>query len=80
MFTRLLRKSSIFNSDNRELASHSLYLAWVSYNPGHNILELYDILVNSRQVKRNLISSIANLVRELPHELPNDLRLRILGN
>ena len=27
-----------------------------------------------------MISSIANLVYELPHELPNDLRLRILGN
>ena len=26
------------------------------------------------------MSSIANLVYELPHELPNDLRLRILGN
>ena len=30
--------------------------------------------------KRNLISSITNLVYELPLELPNDLRLRILGN
>ena len=27
-----------------------------------------------------MISSIENLVYELPHELPNDLRLRILGN
>ena len=27
-----------------------------------------------------MISSIANLVHELPNELPNDLRLRILGN
>ena len=27
-----------------------------------------------------MISSIANLVYKLPHELPNDLRLRILGN
>ena len=27
-----------------------------------------------------MISSIANLVYDLPHELPNDLRLRILGN
>ena len=32
------------------------------------------------QVKGNLIFSIANLVYELPHELPNDLRFRILGN
>ena len=35
---------------------------------------------DSPQVKRNVISSIANMVYELPHELPNDLRLRILGN
>ena len=32
------------------------------------------------QVKRNVISSKVNLVYALPHELPNDLRLRILGN
>ena len=27
-----------------------------------------------------MVSSIANLVYELPHEFPTDLRLRILGN
>ena len=27
-----------------------------------------------------MVASIANLVNELPPELPNDLRLRILGN
>ena len=27
-----------------------------------------------------MISSIVNLVNELPHELPDDLRLRILEN
>ena len=27
-----------------------------------------------------MISSIANLIYELPHEMPNDLRLRVLGN
>ena len=27
-----------------------------------------------------MLASIANLVYELPHELPNDLRVRILGN
>ena len=31
------------------------------------------------RVKGNLISSTANLVYELPHKLPNDLRLRKLG-
>ena len=34
----------------------------------------------SPKVKRYLISSITNLVHELPHELPNDFRIRILGN
>ena len=34
----------------------------------------------SSQIKRYLRSSITNLVHELPHELSNDLRPRILGN
>ena len=34
----------------------------------------------SAQVKRYLISAVTNLVHKLPHELPNDLRLTILGN
>ena len=33
---------------------------------------------DSPQVKGNLISSLGNLVYKLPHELPNDLRLRFL--
>ena len=32
------------------------------------------------QVKRNVISSIANLIYKLPQEMRNDLRLRIIGN
>ena len=35
---------------------------------------------DSPQVKGNLISSIENLAYDLPLELPNDLRLGILGN
>ena len=52
------------------------------YNLGHNILELYNVLIQTRlpQVKRNVMSSIANLVYELPDELPNGLRLRKLGS
>ena len=49
-----------------------------SDNPGHNILELYKILVQVRFTTS--ISSIANLVYDLAHELPNDLRLKILRN
>ena len=51
-----------------------------AYNPGHNILELYHNLVKIQFTTNNLTSSIASLVHELYHELPNDLRLRILGN
>ena len=35
---------------------------------------------DSPQLKRNVISSVANSVNELPHELSNDLRSRMLGN
>ena len=35
---------------------------------------------DSPQVKQNLISSIADLVYKLPHNLSNDLRLKMLGN
>ena len=35
---------------------------------------------DSPQVKRNVISSIENLVYKLPHKFPNNLRLRTLGN
>ena len=31
-------------------------------------------------VKQHLISGITNLVYELPQELPNDLKLKILEN
>ena len=49
-------------------------------NLGHDILELYNVLAQIRSTKRNAISIIANLVYELPHKLPNDLRLRVLVN
>ena len=39
----------------------------------------YQILL-SPQVKRRAIISNKHGVYELPHEFPNDLRLRILGN
>ena len=43
-------------------------------------LSLFSGNINFPQVKRNLICSITNLEYELPHELLNDLRLRILEN
>ena len=39
----------------------------------------HQILLSPR-VKRNSIISNKQSVYELPHKLPNDLRLRILGN
>ena len=53
-----------------------------SDNPCQNILALLNNLLrsDSLQVNRYLISSITNLVYEFPNELPNHLRLRILGN
>ena len=38
--------------------------------------KIFQYRSDSPQVKGAFISSIANLVYELPHELPNDLRLR----
>ena len=34
----------------------------------------------SLQVRQYLITCTKNTVYKLPHELPNDLRIRILGN
>ena len=39
----------------------------------------YQILL-SPQVKRCVIITYKHSIYEFPHELPNDLRLRILGN
>ena len=39
----------------------------------------YQIILTP-QVKRIVIISNKHGIYELPHELPNDLRLRILGN
>ena len=56
---------------------------WVTYyNPSHNFwnFTIFQYRSDSPQVKGNLILSIANLLYELSHELPNNLRLRILRN
>ena len=47
------------------------------YNHGHNIFALFDVLPNfSPQVKQSVIFSNKNGI----YQLPNVLRLRILGN
>ena len=51
-------------------------------NHGHNILKLlmfYQISF-SPKVKRSEIISNKHGIYEMSHELPKDLRLRILGN
>ena len=41
---------------------------------------MFDQFSLSAQMKRNLIIINKYGIYELPHEFPNDLRLRILGN
>ena len=48
-------------------------------NNFHNILKLFDVFL-SPQVKRCAVITYKHGIYELPHELLNDLRLRILGN
>ena len=52
------------------------------YSHGHNILRLLILyqIFSSAKVKRNVIISNKHGIYELSHELPNDLRLRILRN
>ena len=48
----------------------------------HNVLRLFDVLPNflSAQVKRCAIITYKHEIYELSHELPNDLRPRILAH
>ena len=41
---------------------------------------MFDEIFVSPQVKGMVIISNKHGIHQLPHELPNDLRLRILGN
>ena len=45
-----------------------------SYNHFHNIFRLFDVLPNFPYI------TYKDGINELPHDLPHDLRLRILGN
>ena len=49
-------------------------------NHFHNILRLLDVLPNSPFTTSEMIITYKHGIYELPHELLNDLRLRILGN
>ena len=52
------------------------------YNHFHNILRLFDVLRNFTFTTSETMDDITykHGIYELPHELPNDLRLRVLGN
>ena len=53
-------------------------ILWKHYNPGHNIEDIlmFDKIFVSPQVKRIVIISNKHGI----YELPNDLRIRTLGN
>ena len=90
---RICRTVGPFLAPSVELLAHRQHVASLSLFDSYYFGILITILVimfwhfliislrsESPQVKRYLISSITNLVHELPHEFPNDFRLRILGN
>ena len=54
----------------------------IIYKHGQNILRflIFDQILPSTQVKQSMIISNKHDVYEFSHELPNELRLRILGN
>ena len=54
----------------------------IAYNHFLNILRLFDILIVflSPQAKQSMIISNKDGIYELPHKLPNQLRLRISEN
>ena len=52
-----------------------------SYNHFHNIVRLFDALPNfSFTTSETMGVTFKHGIYELPQELPNDLRIRILGN
>ena len=62
------------------LESHCRYLVY-GYNHFHNILRLFDVylIFLSPQVKQSAVIGNKHGIYELPHKLPNDLRLEKIG-
>ena len=54
----------------------------IADNQFHNILRRFNVLPNflSPQVKQSVIVIYKYGIQQLPYELPNNLKLRILGN
>ena len=62
-----------------------MLFTWKPYSYGHNILTFFVVLPNLKEankanLKRSFIISKKHGIYELPHELPNDVKVRILGN
>ena len=66
---------SIFSGDSKE----SRQIPTIIFIIFWDHLIFYQIFLSS-QVTRCVIITYKNGIYEVPHELPNDLRLRILGN
>ena len=80
---KLLRKKLLQSTNIDKVKRNLSYTIKLRcYNLGHNILRLFDVLRNflSPQVKQIVIISNKHGIYWLPNELPNDLRVRILGN
>ena len=71
-----------FRSKKRVIISIEFYIFEISYNQFHNILRLFHVyqIFLSLKVERSTIITCTHGIYELPHELPNNLKLRILGN
>ena len=50
------------------------------YDRFHNILRLFDVLLNFLFTTSETVITYKHSIYELPHELPNNLRLGIFGN
>ena len=62
---------------------YALFRYFSDYNQLHNILRLFDVLPNFPFTQVTLCAIITynkHRIYELPHQLPNNLRLRILEN
>ena len=62
----------------REIINKQKEECHICYNLGHNILHVV-VQIRLTATTGMVISSIANYIYELSHELSNDLSLRILG-
>ena len=68
-----LKKTSLNRVKIKESQHITLYVVSNTYNRGYNIIKLFKNLV-----KPYFISNTKNTVYVLPHNMPNDLRFKVL--